>query len=160
MIGARDFVQVLYRPRHPVSNIMYIHLEKCVFKDTFLDDLHYPTCTAFKRLRTGVQIEKSANKCTEDFDTLHMFMAKANIQFIDGVQKDNKKVSAKVKSMCEETDLVFAWDKIPVTETSGDVDELRRKVMDGSATTEDVLRLDKFWFARLFLKTQRIQIWP
>ena len=70
-------------------------------------------------------------------------------------KKRIRKVAAKVKMMCQETDLVFAWEKIPDLKNSGDADELRARVLNGSATTEEVLCLDKFWFRKLFKKDSK-----
>lgn len=42
LVGARDFIQALYRVRHPTSNVMHIYREKGIIRDVFRGGLTFP----------------------------------------------------------------------------------------------------------------------
>ncbi|KAI8999650.1 hypothetical protein BC832DRAFT_594520 [Gaertneriomyces semiglobifer] len=151
-IPVRDFIQSLYRVRHPKSTSMVLYREKTrTFGFERKHFIRHPDCEIYQQLQKDLQIELNAYDNTKNWETFNMFCQKANITIypihISMSHVDNQRYLDCYADMCE---LAFAWQLIQ------DIDEekakeLRLKTYNTTATLDDRLQLEKYFFKSKFI---------
>ncbi|KAI9008252.1 hypothetical protein BC832DRAFT_539126 [Gaertneriomyces semiglobifer] len=151
-IPVRDFIQSLYRVRHPKSTSMVLYREKTrTFGFERKHFIRHPACEIYQQLQKDLEIELSAYDNTKNWETFNMFCQKANITIypinISMSHVNNQTYLDCYADMCE---LAFAWQMIQ------DIDEekakeLRLKMYNTTATSDDRLQLEKYFFKSKFI---------
>ncbi|KAJ3275068.1 hypothetical protein HK104_003977 [Borealophlyctis nickersoniae] len=150
-IPVRDFLQALYRVRHPKFTKMILYREKQRTFGFEKKHVNHPDCDIYRQLQKDLQIELDANDNTKNWETFNMMCGIANIVIypiqISMSHVDNQRYLAHYAKMCE---LEFSWDKIKDID-SDTADRLQVKTYNTTATLDDRLQLEKFFFKTKFL---------
>ena len=149
MISARDFIQSLYRVRHPVSKMMYIYMEENAYFQEYIPNTHQkPNCDVFKGLIKNLDIEQDANR--NRLDTLYMFCEKANIKFcLIKPEKTTAENRKEIQRLLNENSLTFNYNSIKDI-TYEEMDWIGQNLNSNIDTLDMRLQFDKYHFKTLF----------
>ncbi|KAJ3286760.1 hypothetical protein HK104_008889 [Borealophlyctis nickersoniae] len=149
-IPVRDFLQALYRVRHPKSTALILYREKTRTFGFERKPVNHPDCDIYRQLQKDLQIELNANDNTKNWETFNMMCGIANITIypiqISMSHVDNQRYLDHYAKMCE---LEFSWDKIKDID-SDTAKTLQVKTYNTTATLDDRLQLEKFFFKTKF----------
>lgn len=152
MIPVRDFLQSIYRVRHPKSNTMMLLRSK--YHGFGHDKLHisnHPDCDIYRQLRTDIDIEQLAYKNVNKWQTFHMMCEYANITIypmnIDVAVTENK---VYLDHLAEEVDLLFNYKRIKDITNHQEFEDKLFKSYSNTATLDDRLEIQKYMFRRMF----------
>ncbi|KAJ3275079.1 hypothetical protein HK104_003959 [Borealophlyctis nickersoniae] len=127
-IPVRDFLQALYGVRHPKFTKMILYREKQRTFGFERKHVNHPDCDIYRQLQKDLQIELDANDNTKNWETFNMMCGIANIVIypiqISMSHVDNQRDTA---------------------------DRLQVKTYNTTATLDDRLQLEKFFFKTKFL---------
>lgn len=152
MIPVRDFIQSLYRIRHPRIKDMILYRFKCLGVGTIKDErIRHPDCDLYQKMREDLDIEAAANRECADWGAFNIFCERTNITTVplDLPAAVNRNRDA-VKKFLASYDAVFAWDGIK------DIDERTCKdyvvlIQSNCATMNHRLEVEKFFFKKNFV---------
>lgn len=153
VISARDFIQSLYRVRHPKSKTMSIYMESTAFFKEYIQNVvDKPNCDIFKQMSKNLDIEEDANR--NKLDTLYLICQKANIKFIlirpEQTTEENRK---EIQKLLNQNSLTFNFDSIK--DISEDEMIQIGEILNSNLDTIDLrLQFDKYHFKKLFKKEQ------
>jgi hypothetical protein len=151
-IPVRDFIQALYRVRHPKETTMILLRQRVAnlgWEKRFIGTP--PDCGIFRRLQKDIKIEMNAYDDVKEWATFNMFCSKANITILPDKEtmsiEENEAYLDRIKGMC---DVAFCWTYIE------DIDRLTAerlmiKTYNSKATLDDRLQLQKFFFKKKFV---------
>ncbi|DAC81649.1 TPA_asm: S2H [Powellomyces chytrid fungus MELD virus 2] len=149
-IPVRDFIQSMYRVRHPKSTAMILYREKTRTFGFEKRVLNYPNCPIFRQMQSDLQIELNVNDNTKNWETFNMICNIANIT-IYPVQLSTAHVNNQRYLECHANmaELAFDWNNIV------DIDNIRAaalriKTYNTTATLDDRLQLEKYFFKSKF----------
>ena len=150
-IPCRDFIQALYRVRHPKTTEMIFCAEKQIFKSEYVPSKYTsPICEVYKQVQKNLLIEDLSNRNYNNLETLQMFCKKANIIFkMMNIIKTNRQNRATIQRLLKESDTVFKWESVKDI-TEKEMAHLGDILNSNLETLDDRLQFDKYNFKQLF----------
>ncbi|KAJ3270609.1 hypothetical protein HK104_004890 [Borealophlyctis nickersoniae] len=149
-IPVGDFLQALYRVRHPKSTKMILYREKTRTFGFERKPVNHPDCQIYRQLQNDLQMELDSNDNTKNWETFNMMCSIANIIIylirLEMSHVDNQQYLEHYVTMCE---LEFSWDKIKDID-SDTARDLQVKTYNTTVTLDDRLQLEKFFFKTKF----------
>ncbi|KAJ3286117.1 hypothetical protein HK104_009176 [Borealophlyctis nickersoniae] len=151
LISVRDFLQSLYRVRHPIKPEMYlVRTRTCVYGEP-KDPSKNLDCDIYRQMRKNIRTEFIANLNYGNWETFNMMCSIANITIrpleLNTAIVTNETYLEHLKS---KIDLVFAWHRIADIQTFEEFEKKLFKSYSNTATLDDRLEVEKFIFRRKF----------
>lgn len=145
IISARDFIQSLYRIRHPKSKMMSIYMEdKCFFPEYLPSSNEKPGCKIYYQLQKDLDIEIDANR--NKLETLYLMCEKANIRFnLISPEKTSAENRREIHRLLKENSLTVKFDDIKDINTD-EMNIIGQIINSNQDTIEIRLQFDKYWF--------------
>ncbi|KAJ3033344.1 hypothetical protein HK097_004888 [Rhizophlyctis rosea] len=154
-ISVRDFIQGLYRVRHPGDSAMILYRTKQGNPDRAKKRYNFPCCNIFQTLRKDLDIEEAAMGVVGAFETLYLFAEKAGIVFSALKLSDIAKANAEyIREELKYCNVLFKWQNIKTIddECAKDYEEA---IACNCANLEKRLTYEKWRFRRLFKQDTR-----
>lgn len=150
-IPCRDFIQGLYRVRHPKTTEMIFCAEKRIFKSEYTPSKYpSPYCEIYKNMQQNLLIEDLSNRNYNNLETLEFFCTKANIIFkMTNVIKTNRENRARIQRLLKESNTVFKWNSIKDIGIY-EMQEIGNILNSNQETLDQRLQFDKYNFKQLF----------
>jgi hypothetical protein len=144
---ARDLIQVSYRCRNLIDNIIKVaYIETHNKYNTFENDSHLvENCSIYQSMVKNILIEKQA-PLKQSFNYL---CKKAHYNILQNKDKVNAELDNYFKTLFDDCNVYYGYKDIP------DVDSNRLQVLESKlclqeATTEDKAMIKKYYFKRMF----------
>ncbi|KAJ3052131.1 hypothetical protein HK097_006855 [Rhizophlyctis rosea] len=155
MLPVRDFIQSLYRIRHPMSTEMILVRTRFHThgKEKVLSISH-PNCPIYQQLRKDIGIEQLANRNIDKWQTFDMLCGQANI--IIKPAKVELAVAANktyIEHLESEVELVFDWNRIADVSDRLELEQWLYRSYSNQATLDDRLEIEKYIFRTKFSET-------
>ena len=141
--STRDIIQVSYRCRNIKSNnIKVCYIEKTNTNNCYEnDDNMVDNCDIYKNLVKDILIEKNA-----PLKSSFLYLCnKAHYKISITKDKLNKELSAYIEKLFSDTNLGYSYETIPII-TNSEVQEIEKLLFTQSATLDDKLKMQKYYF--------------
>jgi hypothetical protein len=120
MLNPRDFIQAMYRVRHPRSNVMKLYIESYSRFDSNYEinpKEKNIKCSVYDQLKKDLDIEfysyaEYRNKKGFKNDTFFHFCEKANITCVEDSKVISRKIAKLLREELDKCDVYFRWSKI------------------------------------------------
>ena len=151
MLSVRDFLQSMYRVRHPKSTQMFLVRSKMNLFGYEKLSIRHPKCPAYTQLREDIAVEELANLNFNQWQTFNMLCRLANITIqplrLKKAIIQNEDYLARLE---QDVELVFDWNRIDDILDYDTFKETLYKTYSNRATLDDRLQIEKYLFKRKF----------
>ena len=153
--SARDLIQVSYRCRNLIDNIIKVaYIENYNNVNSFVNDDHLVNnCPIYKCIVENILIEKQA-PLKQSFNYL---CHKAHYNILASPDKVNAELDNYFKSLFEDCNLYYGYSNIPDI-NSNQLQLLESKLCLQTATTEDKACIKKFYYKKEFEKINETEL--
>jgi hypothetical protein len=150
MILVRDFLQSLYRVRHPMELIMVLLRVNWSSDGEENERATLPDCKIFGKLREDIKVEREANLNTKTWETFDMFCELANITIKpEKLARATKASREYLQKLQGEVELVFDYSNIKDI-TEQECEPILYEIYSNRGTIDRRLQIQKFFFKSYF----------
>lgn len=148
-ISARDFMQALYRVRHPKSAIMHLFRVKFgKFSKGWENPPWRPSGDrVFDQMRKDLQLEAFANNKKETFG---LFQEKSGIVTKPKKARTKKANREDIKALLKMADVTFKWDRVQDI-TEEEAEEFMLLTASNQSNLQQKLMVDKYYLRKKFV---------
>ena len=153
--SARDLIQVSYRCRHLIDNIIKIaYIENYNSHNTYINDsFEVDHCPVYQCMVKNIITEKQA-PLKQSFLYL---CNKAHYKILPNMDKANAELDKYFKTLFEDDNIYYGYNHIPNVSYE-ELGEIEQRICLQTATTEDKAIIKKYYYKKQFEKVDEIAL--